>query len=100
MFCYLSCPSGYTANRSLYCVPCSSCDNGLYFSVTYSIIRDELYFYISFTEYPLYAFNPQLNILPNLPYKNINSDGVFVGGGLNKTGAKNITLLITVQESI
>jgi hypothetical protein len=35
-----------------------------------------------------------------LPYKNTNSDGVFVGGGLNKTGAKNITLLVTVQESI
>jgi hypothetical protein len=56
--------------------------------------------YISFTEYPEYLFNPQLNIVPNLPYKHINSNGVFVAGGINKTGAKNITLLITVNESI
>ena len=41
-----------------------------------------------------------MKISPSMPYKHTSSDGVFVAGGLNKTGAKNITLLITTQESI
>lgn len=51
MLCYSTCPSNYIANSSYYCVPCTTCQ-GLYFSLTYKIIKDDLYLYLIFTETP------------------------------------------------
>jgi len=67
MFCYSSCPTGYIANSSYYCVNCKNC-GGLYFSLTYSIIKDSLYLYLSFTEIPTYSFSPKITFTPALPY--------------------------------
>ena len=48
MYCYTTCPSGYIANASYYCYYCPNCP-ALYFSLAYSIIRDSLYLYLTFT---------------------------------------------------
>lgn len=54
MFCYSSCPTGYLANESFYCVVCTDCSNGLYFSLSSTIIKDSLYLYLTFTQPPVY----------------------------------------------
>lgn len=68
MFCYSTCPAGYIANRTYHCVVCSGC-TGLTFSLTYKIIKDGLYLYLSFTEAPEYVFTPPgLALSPAVPY--------------------------------
>ncbi len=48
MFCYSECPSGFIANASYHCVACTKC-SGLYFSLDYKIIKNELFLYLTFT---------------------------------------------------
>ncbi len=68
MKCYLACPSGFIANQTLHCQVCNNCDQGLYFSITTSIIRDTLYLYLIFTQPPLYLLPPNISLLPALPF--------------------------------
>jgi len=98
MFCYSTCPTGYVANTSYYCTTCSAC-GGLYFSLSYSIMKDSLYLYLIFTETPYYSFTPQITFSPALSYTSINFPEALVGG-VNFTGSRNITFLLNMNSSI
>ena len=98
MFCYSTCPQGFIANKSYHCVSCSLC-SGLYFSLKYSIIKDSLYLYLTFTETPYYSFTPQIKFSPALSYESINFPETLVAG-TNFTGTTNITFLLKMNSSL
>lgn len=98
MFCYSTCPTGFIANKTYHCVSCNVCQ-GLYFSLKYSIIKDSLYLYLTFTETPYYAFTPQIVLSPALNYESMNFPETLVGG-TNFTGLKNITFLLKLNASL
>lgn len=68
MFCYISCPPGFLGNSSFYCIPCSNCEDGLFFTLEYRIIRDSLYLYLTFTQTPQLTLTPIIKLNPPFPY--------------------------------
>jgi hypothetical protein len=97
MFCYSTCPSNYIANRSYYCVPCTTCE-GLYFTLTYKIIKDDLYLYLIFTETPQYSFAPTLQLNPSWKVDPMNFPQLVAGTSFS--GSTNITLRVNTQKSL
>ena len=102
MLCYTTCPSGFIANSTYHCVACTNCA-GLKFSLSYKIIKDSLYLYLTYTEVPSYAFTPpQLALSPALPYESVNfPQQTLVGNtGAGFQGDTNLTFKINVQQSL
>lgn len=105
MYCYSSCPSGYIANSSYHCVSCSDC-SGLYFSLSYKIIKDSLYLYLIYTEAPSYAFLPTLSLSPQWTVTAVNfplwvaGPNTVEAGSSSFDGETNITFLVSTDKSI
>ena len=67
-YCYDQCPSVYIADQYYQCQSCSGnqCQNGLFFSLKYSIQYDQLIIKLTFTQTPKYLVDaPSFVITPS-----------------------------------
>lgn len=102
MQCYTSCPTGYLGNQTLHCVACVDCSNGLFFTLSYRIIRDDLYLYLLFTQTPNYRISPTLSLSPALPYRSLDYPDLLYGNRLMLTGSgsSNLTFILPLTQSL